>query len=299
MTKADWIAVDWGTSSLRAWAMSADGKVLGEARSDKGMGKLKPDEFEAALLELAEQWLGTTTTIIACGMVGAKQGWVEAAYRSVPGTPLGQPMTRAAAYDNRLNVQIIPGLKQIKPADVMRGEETQIAGFLHVEPKFDGVLCLPGTHTKWVHISAGEVVSFQTVMTGEMFALLAGQSVLRHSVAVDGLDENALSQAVSDTLARPETVGARMFSIRAEGLLTGLSPVVARSRLSGMLIGAELAATRPFWLGREVVLIGDGKLSRIYKLALGLQGVEARIADGTDVTLNGLRAAYAMQRVMN
>jgi phosphonate metabolism protein PhnN/1,5-bisphosphokinase (PRPP-forming) len=91
----------------------------------------------------------------------------------------------------RLSVHVAPGLRQGKPADVMRGEETQIAGFLALNPNWDGVICLPGTHSKWVHISAGEVVSFQTFLTGEMFALLSQASVLRHGMQGDGWDDAA------------------------------------------------------------------------------------------------------------
>ena len=84
--------------------------------------------------------------------------------------------------DPRLTVPVIGGPAPDKPADVMRGEETQIAGFFFENQGFDGVLCLPGTHSKWVQISAGEIVSFRTFMTGEIFALLADRSVLRHTL---------------------------------------------------------------------------------------------------------------------
>ncbi|MEO8531980.1 MAG: 2-dehydro-3-deoxygalactonokinase, partial [Deltaproteobacteria bacterium] len=151
----DWIAVDWGTSSLRCWAMSADGQILAEASSDQGMGVLKPDAFEGALLALVGDWLDRAVPVIACGMVGARQGWVEAAYRTVPATPIGLPMTRPKVNDLRLSVYIVPGLSQAKPADVMRGEETQIAGFLALNKDFDGVIALPGTHTKWARVIGG------------------------------------------------------------------------------------------------------------------------------------------------
>ena len=120
----------------------------------------------------------------------------------------------------------------------MRGEETQLAGLLAAEPGFDGVACLPGTHTKWVHLSAAEVVSFASYMTGEIFALLATASVLRKTVAPDGWSEPDFLQAVEDGMARPERVAARLFGLRAEALLHGLAPERARARLSGLLIGA-------------------------------------------------------------
>ena len=297
MQGLNWIAVDWGTSNLRVWAMGADGRVLASGESDRGMGSLTPAEFEPALLDLVGAWLPPTgrVPVVACGMVGARQGWTEAKYRAVPCAPVDPAggMTRPKVTDARLSVHIVPGLSQDRPADVMRGEETQAAGFLAGNPGFDGVLCLPGTHSKWAHVSAGEIVSFQTFMTGEMFALLSRQSVLRHGVAAEGWDDAAFAGGVSDILSRPERIGAALFSLRAEGLLHGLSPVAARARLSGLLIGAELSAARPYWLGREIVLIGSEALCRSYATALAAQGAAARVVPSDGLTLAGLSAARA------
>jgi 2-dehydro-3-deoxygalactonokinase len=285
-----WIGVDWGTSNLRAFAMSADGRVMAEASSEEGMGKLTRDGFEPALLRLIGGWLSDGAPVIACGMVGSRQGWCEAPYRTVPCTPVDRSgQVQAPTADPRLRVWIAPGLKQTSPADVMRGEETQIAGALRLMPGYDGVFCLPGTHSKWVHVSAGEVVSFQTFMTGEMFALLSEASVLRHGIqGATGWDDAAFDAAVSDALSKPERLGARLFSLRAEGLIAGLSPQAARARLSGLLIGTELAAAKPYWLGQRVTLIGAEKLSAAYARALAAQGVEAQRLNATDCTLAGL-----------
>jgi 2-dehydro-3-deoxygalactonokinase len=285
----DWIAVDWGTSNMRAWAM-AGGKPVAAVETDTGMGRLAPSEFEPALLAAIGPWLGTgTTPVLACGMVGSRQGWIEALYRATPCTPVdSQALTRVPTGDPRIEVHIAPGLKQMSPADVMRGEETQMAGALALVPGFDGVLCLPGTHTKWAMVSAGEVTGFQSFMTGEIFALLSTQSVLRHGLAADGWDDAAFDRGVSDTLSRPESLAARLFSLRAEGLVADLSPVAARARLSGLLIGAELAASRPYWLGQPILIIGSAALSAAYARALATQGATARALSVTDCTLAGL-----------
>lgn len=289
---ADWIAVDWGTSNLRAWAMGAEG-VLAFVESDAGMGKLARDQFEPALLRLVEQWLSDVVTpIVACGMVGARQGWQEAPYRAVPCAPVASgDLVPVQTQDPRLQVMIAPGLSQLSPPDVMRGEETQIAGALALMPNFDGVFCLPGTHSKWAHVSAGEVVSFQTFMTGELFALLSGQSVLRHGMAEGGWDEAAFDAGVSEGMARPEKISARLFTLRAEGLLAGLSSASARARLSGLLIGIELAAAKPYWLGQQVSLIGSEALCANYARALAAQGLTATQLDATACTLSGLATA--------
>jgi 2-dehydro-3-deoxygalactonokinase len=181
---------------------------------------------------------------------------------------------------------------QDSPADVMRGEETQIAGFLALNPNWDGVICLPGTHTKWAHISADEVISFQTYMTGDMFAALGDHTVLRHSVQSDDWDWDAFDTAVGDAMARPERIAARLFSLRAEGLLNGMTNATARARLSGLLIGAELAGAKPYWLGQQIAVIGAGNLTALYVRALALQSAPATQVKGDAITLAGLTAAY-------
>ncbi|QFU08129.1 2-dehydro-3-deoxygalactonokinase [Palleronia sp. THAF1] len=289
-----WIAVDWGTSALRVWVIGADGSVLARLRSDRGMATLAPLAFEGALLDLIDAHLpqACVTPVICCGMVGARQGWVEAPYIAVPAAPpVFAQAVRPDVRDPRMAVHVLPGMRQDKPADVMRGEETQIAGFLTAHGDFDGVLCLPGTHAKWARISAGEVVSFRTVMTGELFALLSGQSVLRHGLDGDGWDDAAFAEAVDDAMTAPAQLTARLFSLRAEGLLHGLDAAIARARLSGWLIGLELAGTRPYWLGQNVALIGDGALTDRYAQALRVVGALPAVTDATRVTLAGLTAA--------
>ncbi len=296
MNTLSWIAVDWGTSHLRLWLMDDQNKILRHITSDLGMGCLKPDQFETTLVELVGEVLPAQGRIpvICCGMAGSRQGWAEAPYGNVPCAPPSiDQATQVKTDDPRLQVFILPGIKQLPAADVMRGEETQIAGFLAGSPDFDGVICLPGTHCKWVHISAGEVVSFRTFMTGELFALICNNSVLRHSVGEDGWDAEAFEAAVSDAISRPSAVSGNLFSIRAESLLCDLDSAVARSRISGLLIGIELAAARPYWLGQDVVIVGESGIATAYGSALTQQGAMARSVTAEDMTLNGLRAAQA------
>ncbi len=292
MTPA-WLAADWGTSNMRLWAMDASGAVVGERTSDKGMGQLAPDQFEAVLRDVADDWLATAKTVVACGMVGSRQGWVEAPYQTAPCAVCPRTMVKAPTTGD-LTVHVIPGIRQTSPADVMRGEETQIAGFLAQNPGWDGIICLPGTHTKWVHVSADEVVSFQTFMTGEMFALLTKDSVLRHSIAPSGWNEDAFADALSRILSKPEALAGRLFSLRAGQLVHGTDTITARSELSGLLIGAELAAAKPYWLGQNVALIGADAVSAPYITALAAQGVTVARADATQMTLAGIKAAHAL-----
>jgi 2-dehydro-3-deoxygalactonokinase len=293
----DWIAVDWGTSALRVWAMRG-GVPVAEAASDRGMGVLTREGFEPALMALVGSWLGDAPVeVVACGMVGSRQGWHEAPYRAVPCVPVDPgALVAVRALDARLGVRLVPGLKQGAPPDVMRGEEVQVAGALALEPGFDGVICLPGTHSKWVQVSAGEVVSFRTCMTGELYALLSQHSVLRHGMAGEGAAvaaeaDAAFDAALSEALSRPEALAARLFGLRAEGLLAGLDPGLARARLSGLLIGIDLAATRVYWLGQPVLIVGAEGLALRYARALAAQGARPRVLPAAGATLAGLALA--------
>jgi 2-dehydro-3-deoxygalactonokinase len=271
--------------------MHANGSVIERRTSDDGMAGLEPAGFEPALRALCGDVL--PVPVLACGMVGSRQGWAEAPYATVPcAPPAADTATVAPTLMPGLVVRILPGVKQPKPADVMRGEETQIAGYLATNPKFGGVICLPGTHTKWAHISAGEIVSFRTAMTGEIFALLSTRSVLRHSMDAEGWNDASFAVGVDQAISKPEGLAAALFSLRAESLLDGLAPDAARARLSGLLIGAELASMRPYWLGQQVAIIGAERLGAAYSRALDLQGVPVADARAEDMTLSGLTAAY-------
>lgn len=293
-----WIAVDWGTSNLRAWLMEDDAPQ-DSAASDAGMSGLSQSAFEPALLALVAPWLsqGMVTPVIACGMVGARQGWVEAPYAPVPGRPLDHgSFVAATVEDPRIAVTIVHGLAQSSPPDVMRGEETQIAGLLAREPGFGGLACLPGTHAKWVRIAGGRVESFTTFMTGELFALLDRHSVLRH-VTGDGDDEATFDAGLDAALADPSALVSGLFAIRAAALLQGLSPAAARSRLSGLLIGAELAAASRSAALDRVTIIGADALARRYARAIERAGGHATLMDGTALTLAGLASARHMLQV--
>jgi 2-dehydro-3-deoxygalactonokinase len=264
------------------------------------MGRLKLAEFESALLELVGSWLPQErrTSVLACGMVGARQGWIEAPYRQAPCAPVrAGEVVHPPTGDARLDVAILPGVSQTQPhADVMRGEETQIAGFLSERSHFDGVICLPGTHTKWVRVHGGEIVRFQTFMTGELFDLLRAHSVLRHSVDTAAWDESEFIDAIISAAECPQKVAASLFEIRADALLSGLEPGPAKARLSGTLIGAELAAASDFWRDAEIAIVGGHFQAAIYGAGLKALDRNSTIVDAAHVTLAGLRSAYLQIR---
>lgn len=293
MSQPSFVAVDWGTTDFRLWVMDDGGQILNNTQGPFGMSRLKPDDFGRVLEEsLNKLGVDEEVPVVICGMAGAAQGWYEAPYLTAP-TQLETLVQQALVVPKtRRCIRILPGVKQMNPADVMRGEETQIAGYLAKDPNFFGTLCLPGTHSKWTQISAEEIVSFRTFMTGELFALLSTQSVLRHALDTSEWSEDDYLEALNDAMSAPQQLSARLFALRADGLLHGLSPTAVRSRLSGYLIGLELAGAKPYWLGLDVVVIGDPKLTPLYTRALKAQGVSCLSQNGDEMTQAGLKAAY-------
>lgn len=290
---AAWIGVDWGTTNLRLWIIDHNDRIVAEHSSEKGMSRLSSQEFEPTLLDIISEYLpdGEKTDIVICGMAGARQGWHEAPYVGVPARPSALKFVTVPTKDPRLHVSILPGLKVEHPADVMRGEETQIAGFLADVPEFDGILALPGTHTKWVRIQNGLVVTFKTIMTGELFSLLTNSSILKHSVQ-SGWDWSEFEGAVNVAFKNPGDVTAHLFSLRAENLLQDTKSGKLRARLSGYLIGQELAATHSIWNGLPITIISQTELSELYRRALSIAGSQAQMLDGAELALEGLRAAH-------
>lgn len=300
MQQDEWIAVDWGTSHLRAWIMQGNESVRA-LQSDQGMGRLAPQEFEAALLALLGDHLppDRVVSVLCCGMVGAAQGWQDAGYQAVPCAPVdASQAVKVATRDSRLDLRILPGVQQDTPPDVMRGEETQIAGFLAAEPDFNGVVCLPGTHSKWVRITEGRITQFTSFMTGEVFALLSDHSVLRHSMpapseSVRHWDDEVFLRAIRESMENPQALLGDLFAVRAGMLLAGQHPAACRSQLSGRLLGQELAGAQPYWQDQTVVLIGADELCRHYETALSTVSVDVRRVNGDHLVRAGLCAAFA------
>ena len=296
----NWIAVDWGTSRMRAALVAADGTVRERAEPGPGMGTLEREEFEPALMNAVGEWLDSgRTEVLVCGMAGARQGWREAPYAEVPASlsDLLDSAVRVETADDRLDVRIVPGLCAQSPTpDVMRGEETQLAGLTAAFGLKDATVCLPGTHAKWVRVEGGQVVSFSTVMTGELNALLREHSILRHSVADEGGvgEAAAFEDAVHDAIARRGAVLPLLFGIRAAGLLDDLPSQVAGARLSGLLIGADVATSRGN-VG-EVHIVGSGRLAELYARAIELSGATPRIHDGDALAVAGLHAMRVRRR---
>ena len=293
--KAKWIAADWGTTHMRAWAIGEEDKVLAFRESNEGMKDLQQNEFEPVLLRLIESWLDNTkiTTVMACGMVGAKQGWVETPYLKTPCVPIdNNQLTTANTLDKRIIVHLVPGVMQNHPADIMRGEETQIAGFINKNQDFNGVVCLPGTHSKWVNINEGQITSFKTFMTGELFGVITNHTLIRHSTSIKGWIQESFEDGIHEGFNNPGLIASNLFSLRAESIVNNLGRDQARSTLSGLLLGVELNGAQIYWKNNDVTLIGSELLSNNYNQGLKVLGGQSQSFSLEAATLSGLSSAY-------
>ena len=277
------IALDWGTTSLRVYRFGNDGQVAASRQLAAGILQVAADGSASGFADAFEQacgdWLraAPASAVIACGMIGSAQGWREAAYLDVPLSvdDLGRTLTEVGTPSGAV-LHIIPGLiaRSALP-DVMRGEETQVAGAIErggAGHPGDERIVLPGTHSKWVRVRDRRIVEFRTFMTGEVFAALCEHTILGRTMRRSAVpDFDAFDRGVA--VARsPEARGgilSTMFSTRTLGLVGALSAEAQADYLSGMLIGYEIAAMED--LGERpgpIVLVGGDDLCQRYRRAL-------------------------------
>ncbi|MGJ4942129.1 2-dehydro-3-deoxygalactonokinase [Bradyrhizobium sp. HKCCYLS1011] len=293
--KPAFLAIDWGTSSFRAWLMSAAGGVLAESRSGEGMLHCASSGFAPVLRDhRAKLGAPDDLPVLICGMAGAKQGWVEASYLEIP-TRLDALHEGAVRVDTPGDVRILPGLAQARAEqpDVMRGEETQLLGV--TEADFTGLVCIPGTHSKWIRIEAGRVAEFTTYMTGELFAVISQHSILAHAVEASASpagESAAFREGLATARAVPSGLTAALFRVRAAQLLGFAQRSDGAAMLSGLLIGTELAdVAQRFAVARTVRLIGTGGLGELYQQALTSAGLDVTVLDAEQASRQGLARA--------
>lgn len=305
--RADMIAIDWGTTNCRASLLDADGKEIDTRRAPEGAGGLQSAEFEAVFDRLVEGWPDRPVWI--CGMAGSRQGWQEAPYLSCPAnlSDLGCQITRITTTSGRV-VRVVPGLlyRDMRGnCDIMRGEETQIAGLLARQDDFSGLVILPGTHCKWAIVENGVVLRFQTFLTGELYSLLATASILRHSVSAHEADVSADNRAFldgfSDVVSGRVPLVSGLFQIRTRDVLNGTQKNDSAARLSGLMIGAEFTAAKSSgWLDgvQDSFIIGGRGLTPLYEKACELVGVNSKSIYGLDASTKGLWYLAQRQKII-
>lgn len=299
MTEPAFVAVDWGTSSFRLWLVDRAGQVLAERRSGEGMLTAAKAGFSRVLQShLAAVEAPDHLPVLVCGMAGAKTGWVEAGYVDTP-APLAAILKQAARVPGEArDIRILPGIAQRDAGapDVMRGEETQLLGALGLDAAGEALVCMPGTHSKWVRVKDGTVAHFSTFMTGELFSVVSRETIL--SLAVAGADETediaSFKAALKAAYDAPAFAANLLFTARSRQLLFGGTPAAARETLSGTLIGAELAAGLSGALPKAgITLIASGRLAALYRRAFEALSVTVQPVDADEAVRRGLSMAAA------
>jgi 2-dehydro-3-deoxygalactonokinase len=304
MTAPSFIAGDWGTSNLRLFLCDARGVVhdqLGGPGAAQASG-----HFADIFATLTAPWTEPHGPLpaVLCGMVGSTIGWTEAPYVPCPTEP--EQIVDACVALEGGRIRIVPGLacrSHFRAPDVMRGEETQILGALSLHEKLRKgrwILCLPGTHTKWVSVENGRVRDFFTALTGELFAVLRDHSILvRNPQGTDqAADANAFAKGLADLNEFPDTqILHKLFECRSRQLRGEFPAHAAAAYLSGMLIASDvhnaLRTLADFATERTVFLIGAPRLTERYATACALAHYEVCRVDGSEASLGGLTQVFS------
>ncbi len=289
------IAIDWGTTSARAYRIDAAGDVFGSRSAPLGIQTVQDGGFVGALDALLDDWRGDAAPRMACGMIGSRQGWIEAPYVACPAdlAGLGAALTHTPGGE----LAIVPGARCLDSAgvpDVMRGEETQLAGA--VAPDDGRVLAvLPGTHSKWALVDCGHLVEFATFMTGELYAVLLAHSILgrmaERAAPSNANGGPAFARGVTRGLAG-DGLAHVIFGARTLALAGELAPADVGDWLSGVLLGHEIDSARAWASERgcdatRVRVIGGDALTARYVGALAQAGIDAELGPA-DAAARGL-----------
>lgn len=285
------IGVDWGTTSLRAWRLGADGAVLDSVdRQGGGILSVPEGGFAEAFRDAVGPWLDAgERDVLICGMAGSRQGWLEAPYLPCPAGAAEIAAAVVPVPFEGARVRMVPGLTA-RDADgvpeVMRGEETKLVGLVS-GGMTDGLVCMPGTHSKWATLRGGRVEGFATHMTGDVFAAVSEHTILGRTIDLEAPPDWAAFDHGAVRARRAGGLLHHLFGTRALHLLDGMTPAEGASYLSGLLIGHEVAAAGG---DGPVEVVGSGALVERYARVLGERAV-AR--DGAELVLAGLAAIAA------
>jgi 2-dehydro-3-deoxygalactonokinase len=282
----DIIAVDWGTSRFRAYRLDPTGRVLDRVATDDGMSTVPSGGFGDVLERHCGDWMkvNPSAPVLMAGMVGSRNGWAEAAYAPCPASPKSLAESMLKVTDR---ISIVPGVisRDASGPDVMRGEEALIFG----TEVTNGLVCLPGTHSKWARIEGGAITSFASFMTGESYALYRNESLLSR-LATEPEDLAGFDDGLA---AAREDIGLlnRLFQARSRVLDGAMAGEKVAPYLSGLLIGAEIeGAFKRYGDDHTVTLVADGVLAQRYVAALRARGGAIEIITPERAFLSGLAA---------
>ena len=283
------IAIDWGTTSFRAYHVDSDGAVINEVSAAEGILSVKDGKFDEALESQIGAW-DKSLPILGSGMITSRQGWIERPYLDCPAS--------AADLANALHVHkteqgrtihFATGLHYASattPHDVMRSEETQVFGSLD---KGATHFVTPGTHSKWVDVTDGRITKFATYMTGEVYSVLRQHTILGRLITSDADDATSFLKGAKAAFADPTGFLHNIFATRTLGLFNDLSGDELASYLSGVVIGTEVAhAVRHHSKNVKYVVLASPKIGVRYVRAMEAAGLEVSYGNPQAI-VKGLR----------
>jgi 2-dehydro-3-deoxygalactonokinase len=292
------IALDWGTTRARAFLIGEDGVVLAKRIADRGIQSVPAGGFPAAFAEIAGEFRAARpdAAVLLAGMVGSRNGWVEAPYVACPASPEQIAAAGlAVTLDDGTRAMILPGLSCDEGAfDVMRGEETLIVGL----GLTDGIACLPGTHSKWAEVKGGRITRFASFMTGEVYGLLREHSILSRLASEPAGDDTAEGMRRGLVAAqRPGGLLNAAFHARSDVLGGRMQGGAVGPYLSALLVAQEIAGARALFGGLgNLHLVADGVLAGSYGQALAAAGLGYSLTTPEDAFVAGVtRLARGLQ----
>ena len=284
---SDFIALDWGTTSLRAYLATREGEVLETRGTPQGILAIEGGAFEPVFERAIEGW-DRALPVLASGMITSRQGWREVSYVQAPAS-LAEVASGVLRFETggKRTIHFVPGLS-FRSADgvpdVIRGEETQVLG---LNGGGSGLVVTRGTHCKWIEARNGGIHRFSTFMTGEMFAVLRAHSILGRLMEGEGGGTGeGFGRGVRAGLGAPQgELLHKLFSVRTLGLMGDVPPPELADYLSGLLIGSEIAGGRMMYGdARAVKVIGSPAIAAPFVEAARIAGIEARLVpDGAAV----------------
>lgn len=288
------LALDWGKTRIKAYLVSPDGEIIDTRTGLLGVQKVADHRFVEALHTLCGDWLNNwpEMPILACGMIGSREGLCETPFASTPTIPAGLT-AKAVRIDEQIGRRfaIIPGICDSplgQPPDVIRGMETRILGALDLAKTDHGIFVLPGTHSKWVKVKNGAIDSFRTYMTGELFAILRSHSILGQLMPAEPvITPEGFARGLANARLQPASLTHILFSVRTLALSGDMAVEDLPGYLSGLLIGDELADGLRWASSAELTLIGSGELTELYRKALTSNGHKPKVASAA-VAARGL-----------
>jgi len=296
------IALDWGSTRFRAWLLDSKGIEIDSIDEEFGILNINDSQYINVFDQLLGSWIKEygSIPVIASGMIGSRQGWIEAPYIDCPAGPeqLAQNLTflniNTELIKKPLSMAIVPGIKIFENGipDVMRGEETQVAGLLWSNHQVD--LCIfPGTHSKWILLNEGRIENFMTFMTGEIFSLMAKHSIVNRLMDGTSFKRDDFIIGCKQSLNSSYGLLKLIFSARTMGLFDKVMPKGIHSYLSGIIIGNEIKDGIKIFHNnsgdkeKKIILNGENSLCNLYKIAFELADVKIKF-EKNNVVAKGL-----------